>query len=46
MLTEPKHGTMSATMCPVISRSTPAVVKKQGGRILTRYGVPLPSLIR
>lgn len=43
MLAEPKIGTISESMPPSIRAPTPCVTAKHGGRMRTRYGVPLPS---
>ena len=44
MLTDPKVGTTSASMSPVMSSGTAAMIGKQGGRTRTRYGRSEPSL--
>jgi hypothetical protein len=46
MFNEPKVGTTSLSMPPVMSDASPPVMGKHGGRIRTRYGVPLPSETR
>ena len=43
MFSEPKVGTTSGIMFPVMRRSRPCTTAKHGGRMRTRYGVPLPS---
>ena len=43
MLTEPKVGTMSATMPPSSIRWSAAIGGRHGGRQRTRYGRSVPS---